>query len=167
MKYPATPRESGLGWMARRERRACLQRPVRSEQRSQTIQTALALWVASIFRPSGVARRLQTIAGMRPPRALERRKIGSNAAWLSNSNTLLSACDRSVVFGAMVRLNRHVDQFVVSAQQRSIRIAALRFVRDDGNHRGTLSDADLSHMQIGHDRIAIALHRTSNFFRQI
>src|ERR1044071_899163 len=23
LKYPATPRESGLGWMARRERRAC------------------------------------------------------------------------------------------------------------------------------------------------
>ncbi len=82
LKYPVTPRESGLGWMARRERRACLQRPVRSEQRSQTAQTALALWVAPIFRLSGVARRLQTAAGMRTPRALERRKIGSNAAWL-------------------------------------------------------------------------------------
>src|SRR5213592_3363014 len=48
-------------------------------------------------------------------------------------NRLLSACDRRVVFGAMVRLNRHVDQFVASAQQRSIRIAALRFVADDRN----------------------------------
>ncbi len=46
-------------------------------------------------------------------------------------NRLLSACDRRVVFGAMVRLDRHVDQFVVSAQQRSIRIAALRLVRHD------------------------------------
>ncbi len=66
-------------------------------------------------------------------------------------NRLLSACDRRVVFGAMVRLDRHVDQFVVSAQQRSIRLAALRFVGDDGNHRGKFSDADLPHMQIGHD----------------
>jgi hypothetical protein len=38
-----------------------------------------------IFRLSGVARRLQTAAGMRTPRALESRKIGSNAAWLSIS----------------------------------------------------------------------------------
>ncbi len=68
--------------MARRERRGCPQRPVRSEQRSQTAQGALALRVAPLFRLSGVARRLQTAAGMRSPRALERRKIGSNAAWL-------------------------------------------------------------------------------------
>jgi hypothetical protein len=82
LKYPATPRESGLGWMARRERRGCPQRPVRSEQRSQTAQDALALRVAPLLRLSGVARRLQTAAGVRTPRALERRKIGSNAAWL-------------------------------------------------------------------------------------
>src|SRR6266487_1938674 len=74
LKYPVTPRESGLGWMARRERRACPQRPVRSEQRSQTAQTALALRVAPLFRLSGVARRLQTTAGMRTPRALEDEK---------------------------------------------------------------------------------------------
>src|SRR6266550_8276672 len=53
---------------------------------------------------------------------------------------LLSACDRRVVFGAMVRLDRHMDQFMISAQQRSIRIAALRFVGDDGNHCGKFSD---------------------------
>src|SRR6266550_2469499 len=36
------------------------------------------------FSPLRVARRLQTPAGMHPPRALERRKIGSNAAWLKD-----------------------------------------------------------------------------------
>jgi hypothetical protein len=71
--------------MARRERRARLQRPVRSEQRSQTVQGALALRVAPIFRLSGGARRLQTAAGIRTPRAMVSRKIGSNAAWLSIS----------------------------------------------------------------------------------
>jgi hypothetical protein len=55
---------------------------VRNEQRSQTAQATLALRVAPLFRLSGVARRLQTAAGMRTPRALERRKIDSNAAWL-------------------------------------------------------------------------------------
>ena len=80
--YPAMPRENALGWMARRERRACPQRPVRSEQRSHTAQGALALRVVPLFRLSHVARRLQTAAGMRSPRALERRKIGSNAVWL-------------------------------------------------------------------------------------
>ena len=85
MKYAALSRENGLGWMARRERRTCPQRPARSEQRSQTAQSALALRVAPIFRLSGVARRLQTTAGVRTPRALERRKIGSNAAWLGIS----------------------------------------------------------------------------------
>jgi len=83
--YPAMSRENALGWIARRERRACLQRPVRSEQRSQTAQSALALRVVPIFRLSGVARRLQTAVGMRSPRALEKRKIGSNAVWLSTS----------------------------------------------------------------------------------
>jgi len=46
---------------------------------------AIALRVAQLFRFSSVARLLQTTAGMRPPRGLEKRKIGSNAAWLSNS----------------------------------------------------------------------------------
>jgi hypothetical protein len=85
MKYAAMSRENALGWMARRERRACPQRPVRSEQRRQTAQSVLALRVAPLFRLSGVARRLQTAAGMLPPRALVGRKIGSNAAWLSIS----------------------------------------------------------------------------------
>jgi len=35
--------------MARRERRACPQQPVRSEQRSQTAQSSLAIWVAPLF----------------------------------------------------------------------------------------------------------------------
>jgi hypothetical protein len=83
--YPAMPCENALGWMARRERRACPRRPVRSEQRSQTAQGALALWVVPLFRLPHVARRLQTAADMRSPRALERRKIGSNAVWLGTS----------------------------------------------------------------------------------
>jgi hypothetical protein len=54
-KYPAPPRESGLGWMARHERRECPSRGggMRSEQRSRRIQSALALRVASLFRLSG------------------------------------------------------------------------------------------------------------------
>jgi len=86
MKYAALSRENGLGWMARRERRACPQQPVRSEQRRQTARSVLALWVAPLFRLSGVARRLQTAAGMRPPRVLERRKINSNATWLRTAS---------------------------------------------------------------------------------
>ena len=93
MKYPATsPRERfGLG-MARRDRRACPQRPVRSEQRSQTAQSSLAIRVAPLFHLSGVARRLSPHCGtgMRTPRALERRKMGSNATWLGIFNRLLS-----------------------------------------------------------------------------
>ena len=46
MKYPCAPHESALGWMARRERRAYPQRSVRSEQRGQTAQSALARRVA-------------------------------------------------------------------------------------------------------------------------
>src|SRR5258708_22220909 len=54
-KYPAPPRESGLGWMARHERRECPSRGggMRSEQPSRRIQSALALLVASLFRLSG------------------------------------------------------------------------------------------------------------------
>ena len=89
MKYAAMSRENALDWMARRERRACPQRPERSKQRRQTAQSVLALWAAPFFRLSGVARRLRTTAGMRPPRVLERRKIDSNAAWLSTSSGLL------------------------------------------------------------------------------
>jgi len=82
-------------------------------------------------------------------------------------NRLLSACDRRVIFGAMVRLDCYVDQFVIYAEQGSIRIAALRLVRDNRNHRRISSDADLPDMQICYGRIAVALHRTTNFVRQI
>jgi hypothetical protein len=67
----------------------------------------------------------------------------------------------------MMRLDGHVGQFVISAQKRSIRIAALWFMRDDGNHRSKFSDAYLPHMQISHDRITIALDRTTNLVGQI
>ena len=83
LKYPCTPRESALGRMARRERRAYPQRSVRSKQRRQTPQSALALRVAPLFGLARVARRLQTTAGMRPPRALARPKIGATrGAWV-------------------------------------------------------------------------------------
>jgi hypothetical protein len=58
---------------------------VRGKQPSQTAQSALALRVVPLFRLSGVARRLQIAADMLPPRALERRKIGNNTAWLNFS----------------------------------------------------------------------------------
>jgi len=50
----------------------------------QTVQSTRALRVAPLFRLSGVACRLSGHCGtgMRFPRALDRRKIGSNAAWL-------------------------------------------------------------------------------------
>lgn len=86
MRYEATSRENALGWMARREGRACPQRPVRSEQRRQAAQSVLALRVAPPFCLSGAARRLQTAVGMRPHRVLERRKIDGNAAWLRTSS---------------------------------------------------------------------------------
>ena len=83
MKYAAMSRENALGWMARRERRACPQRPVESEQRRQTAQDALALRVAPLCSPSPAL-----LVSYRPLRyasssALERRKIGSDEAWLS------------------------------------------------------------------------------------
>src|SRR5688500_6951074 len=60
LKYPCAPRESALGWMARRERRAYPQRSVRSEQRRQTAQSALARRVASLFGLACVAPQSQT-----------------------------------------------------------------------------------------------------------
>src|SRR5678815_5812299 len=75
LKYPCAPRENALGWMARRERRAYPQRSVRSEQRRQTAQSALALRVASLFGLARVAPQSQTAAGMLLRRALARPKI--------------------------------------------------------------------------------------------
>jgi len=72
-----------------------------------------------------------------------------------------------MIFAAVLRFNGDVNQFVVFSQQRPIRIAALRFVRHHGNHRRIFSGADLPDMQIGHHRIAIALHCAANFIRQI
>ena len=72
-----------------------------------------------------------------------------------------------MVFAAKVRLNRDMNQFLMSPQQRPIGIAAPRFVRHNGDHCRIFSDADLPDMQIGHQRIAIALHGAPNFIRQI
>ena len=80
-------------------------------------------------------------------------------------NRLLSACDRRVVFGAMVRLDRDVNELVVSADQRPIRIAALWLMSDDRHHCGKFSDADLPDVQVSHHRIAIALDCATNFIR--
>src|SRR5947207_1052362 len=51
-------RERAVGWMARRERGACPQRPVTREQRRQTVQRALALRVALAFCRFGRATQL-------------------------------------------------------------------------------------------------------------
>ena len=72
-----------------------------------------------------------------------------------------------MIFAAMLRLNGDVNQFVMSSQQRPIGIAAFRFVRHDGDHRGIFSDADLPDVQISHHRIAIALYGPPNFIWQI
>lgn len=66
-------------------------------QRRQTADGILALRVAPLFRLSDVARRLPTAAGMRSPRALERQKIDSNAAWLS-----FSTDSQSIIVSARV-----------------------------------------------------------------
>ena len=105
-------------------------------------------------RPLGCAdfsplRRCSSVAdhsGYAPSSRLGETKNRQQRGMVEYFNRLLSACDRRVVFGAMVRFDRHVDQVVASAQQRSIRIAALRLVRHDRNHRGKFSDADLPHM---------------------
>lgn len=69
--------------MAKRERRAYPQWSVRSEQRRQTPQSALARRVASVFGLACVARQSQTTAGMLLPRALARPKIGATrSAWV-------------------------------------------------------------------------------------
>src|ERR1700678_1684159 len=63
-------RASALGRMARRERRASPLRAVRSEQRRQTAQSALALRVAWLFGLGCVAPQSQTATGMLLRRAL-------------------------------------------------------------------------------------------------
>ena len=115
MKYPCTPRESALGRMARRERRAYpLARPPAyeralspppprwsgaSEQRRQTHQSASARPPTNppLFPSASSARRVgsaffvwpallvghRPAAGMLPPRALARPKIGATrGAWV-------------------------------------------------------------------------------------
>jgi len=66
-------RERAVGWMARRERGACPQRPVTREQRRQTVQRALALRVALAFCRFDVGRQLfrDGATGTRPRRALK------------------------------------------------------------------------------------------------
>jgi len=64
------PRKSNLGRVARRERRAYPQGSVRSEQRRQTPQSALALRVVPLFGLNRVASRSQIPADMLPRRAL-------------------------------------------------------------------------------------------------
>ena len=97
LKSPTMARENAVGWMARGERGAGPQRPVTGVQRRQTANGILALRVAPLFRLSEVARRLQTAASMRSPRALERQKIDSNAAWLS-----FSTDSQSIIVSARV-----------------------------------------------------------------
>ena len=75
LKSREGPRESDLGRMARRERRASPLWAVRSEQRRQTAQSAFALRVAWLFGLGCVAPQLQTTEGMRLRRALPKPKI--------------------------------------------------------------------------------------------
>src|SRR5205823_8736416 len=93
-------RERAVGWMARRERGACPQRPVTREQRRQTVQRALALRVALAFCRFDVGRHLfrDGATGTCPRRALKEKKIGSNAKWLSCS----TGSSRSLVAGQAI-----------------------------------------------------------------
>ena len=68
-------RKSNLGRMASRERRAYPYGSVRSEQRRQTPESALAIRVASLFGLNYVAPRSQIHSDMLPRRALFKPKI--------------------------------------------------------------------------------------------
>jgi hypothetical protein len=89
MKYPGGLRESNLGWMARRERRAYPQWSVRSEQRRQTAQIAFALRVAPLLILARVAPQSQTAAGMLLRRALAKIKIDQQRGPPGYFNSLL------------------------------------------------------------------------------
>src|SRR5687767_3081626 len=82
--------------MARRERRADPQRSVRSEQRRQTAQSALALRVASLFGLACVAPQSQTAAGMLLRRVLARPKIeATRGTWVFQQTP--RSCDQEVL----------------------------------------------------------------------
>ena len=66
---------------------------------------------------------------------------------------------------ALLSLDREVDQLVMLAQKSAIGLTQLRFMSYDRNDRGEFSAADLPDMEIGHDRIAVALDRAANFVR--
>src|SRR5216117_1155765 len=74
---------------------------------------------------------------------------------------------RGMIFAAKMRLDGNVNQFVITAEQCSIGITALRFVRHDRNHGRIFSDADLPDVQIAYQRISVALDHAANFVRQI
>jgi len=67
----------------------------------------------------------------------------------------------------MLRLDSDVNQLMMLAEQLTIKIRTPQLVRADGNHGRKFSSADLPDVEIGYDRIAIALHRAANFGRQI
>ena len=112
LKYPCTPRESALGRMARRERRAYPQRSVRSEQRRQTPQSALAspthqlplfpsassaLRVAPLFGLACVARRSQIHWGYAPSSRLAQAKNQSATrhAWVFQQTPMVASLPRA------------------------------------------------------------------------
>src|SRR2546430_4652496 len=74
---------------------------------------------------------------------------------------------RGVIFAAKMRLDGNVNQFVITAEQFSIGITALRFVRHDRNHGRIFSVAELPDVQIAYQRISVALDHAANFVRQI
>src|SRR5688572_9315782 len=101
--------------MARRERRAYPQRSVRSEQRRQTAQSALARRVASIFGLAGVAPQSQTTAGMLLRRALARPTIEATRGTWVFQQTLKG---RSEVAG-LCAATQWVDRAARVVQSRS------------------------------------------------
>ena len=68
-------------------------------------------------------------------------------------------------FAAMLCLDGDVNKFVVLAEQLAIGVRAFWLMRHDGDHRRKFSNSHLPDMQVGHERIAIALQRAANFVR--
>ena len=70
---------------------------------------------------------------------------------------------RRLVFVALLRLDRDVDELSVFAKKSAIGFAGPWLMSHDGNDRGEFAAADLPDMEIGYDRITIAFDRATNF----
>ena len=92
------------------------------------------------FAFSGVARRLQTAVRHPELSGLEDSKIGSNVGTTDTSTDSSTLAIDAWSSGQWCVSIVTGTRFVISSEQRSIRIAALRLVRHDRNHRGNFSD---------------------------